>query len=84
MDSDLLNKPIASASAVVVLLELDEFELAKGLENILEILLGDTEMDVANVETVERNGIGVGARAVCSAYLAILLSLGKLDDDRNT
>ena len=81
---DSLYKPITAAAAVVVLLELDELELAKGLEDILEILLGDAEVDVADVETVKGDGIGMIAAALSIANLTVLLGFGKLDNNRDT
>lgn len=58
----LLHKAVASAASGIVLLELDEFKLAKGLENILKILLSDAEMNVANVQTMEGNRVRVTPR----------------------
>lgn len=81
---NLLYKSIAAAAAIIVLLKLNKLKLAKWLENILEVLLRDTKVNIADIEAVERNGVGVGARAVCRANLAILLSFGKLNNDRNT
>jgi hypothetical protein len=81
---DLLYESIAATASVVVFLELNEFKLTKRLENVLKILLGDAEVDVSNIQPVERDRVGVGAGAVCSSDLSILLSLCKLDDDRNT
>lgn len=81
---DILYKSVTTAPAVVVLLELDKLEFAKGLKNILQILLRNTKMDVAHVKTVERNRVGVVSSGLRGAHLAVFLSLGKLDDDRNT
>lgn len=74
----LLNKPITAASTGIILLKLGEFELAKGLKHILKILLSDAEVDVANVQTVEGDRVGVTAGGAGLADLAILLSFGKL------
>lgn len=81
---DILYKSVTTAPAVVILLELYKLELTKGLKYILQILLRDAKMDVAHIESVEGNRIGVVSRGLCGAHLAVLLSLGKLDDDRNT
>ena len=79
-----LNKPIASAAASLVLLQLNKFELAKRFEDVLQVTLGDAEMDIANVQTVERNGAGVVmGRAFASSSLTILLGLRQLGNDRN-
>jgi hypothetical protein len=80
----LLYKSVPAAAAVVVFLKLNKFKLAERLEDILEILFRDAEVDVANIQTVEGDRIGVGAGAVCGSDLSILLSLGKLDNDRDT
>lgn len=81
---NILYESVTTAPTVVVLLELDELELAEWLEDILQILLGNAEVDVSHVETVERNRVGVVSSGLRGAHLAVLLSLGKLDDDRNT
>jgi hypothetical protein len=80
----LLYKPIATATTVVVFLKLDELQFAKRLENILEILFGDTEVNIAYIEAVEGNGTSLCAGAVGGANLAVLLSLGELYDNRDT
>ena len=77
----ILDKPIATASAGVVLLELDKLQLAKRRKNILQVLFGDTKVDVSDVESVERHRVGVGARSVRVAHLPVLFCLGELDDD---
>lgn len=79
----VLHKAIAAATPLVVLLELHKLELAEGLEYRLQVLLGNVEVDVANVETVEGDRIGVTATLSC-AYLAVLLGLGELYDDGDT
>lgn len=81
---DLLNKAVATAATSIVLLELDKLKLAKGLEHVLKILLSDTEVDIANVQTVEGDRVGVTPRAARLADLAILLSFSELDDDGDT
>lgn len=81
---DILYKSVTTAPAVVILLELYKLELTKGLKYILQILLRDAKMDVAHIGSVKGNRIGVVSRGLCGAHLAVLLSLGKLDDDRNT
>lgn len=60
-ESGLLYKPVSTAAAIVVLLELDEFQFAEGLENVLQVLLCDAEVDVADIQAVEGNGVGMGA-----------------------
>jgi hypothetical protein len=81
----ILDKAVASAAAVLLLLELDELELAERLEDSLQILLSDVVVNVSDVEAVEGDRVGVRASsAFLSADLAILFGLGDLDDDRNT
>lgn len=80
----LLYESVATAATGIVLLELDEFELAKRLEDILKILLSDAEVDIANVQTVEGDRVGVASGGASLADLTVLLSFGKLDDDRDT
>jgi hypothetical protein len=79
-----LNETISLGATWVGLIALkdDLLKLAERLENLLEVRLGDAEVDVANVETVE----GCAVEAGCSAALggssrAVLLSFGKLRDD---
>ena len=81
---DILYKPIATAAAVVVLLELNKLELAKRLEYVLEVLLRDAEMDVADIEAVEGDRVGMGARTFRVADLSVLFGFGKLDNNRYT
>ena len=49
---------------------------------MLEICLGDAEVDVAHVETMEGNGVWMVTGR--GAGLAVLLGLGGLHDDGNT
>ena len=80
---DLLHKPIASASPTLFLLQLNKFELAERFKDILQILLGDTEMDVAHVETMERYRAVVAARCFRVSGLPIFLCFGELCNDWN-
>lgn len=84
MAGNLLHKAIATASVHVVFLELDKLQLAKGLENGLQVLFGDIKVNVSDVQAMEWNMIGVGAARLGVARLAVLLSLGELNDDGNT
>lgn len=80
----LLHESVATAASCIILLKLDELEFAEWLEDILKILLSDAEVNIANVQTVERDRVGVTAGAARLADLSILLSFGELDDNRNT
>ena len=55
-----LDEAIATAAAVLIFLELDKLKLTERLEDGLQILLGNVEMNVANVKTMEWNRIGMG------------------------
>ena len=79
----ILNKPIASAATVLFLLELDEFQFSKWLEDILQVTFSNAKMDVADVEPVERYRIRITTACIWIARLAIFLCLRKLSDDGN-
>jgi hypothetical protein len=82
-EGDVLDKTVASAATVVILLQLHKFELAKRFKDILEVCLGDAEVDVAYIEPVEGDGVGMAGRFRVPD-LAVLLRLGGLDNDGNT
>lgn len=50
-----LDETVATATTCVIFLQLDKLELAKGLKDVLQILLSDAEVDVADVQTMEGN-----------------------------
>ncbi len=81
---DILYKPITATAAVIVLLELNELKFAKRLEYVLKVLFRDAEVDVADIEAVEGDRVGMGAGTFRVADLSILLGFGKLDNNRNT
>lgn len=62
---------------------MDELELAKRFEDVLQIALSDAEMDIPYVEPMEWDLVGVAAGGLRVASLTILLGLGELGDDRN-
>lgn len=80
----ILDKPVASAPTAIILLQLHKLELAKRLKDVLKVRLCDAEMDVAHVEPVERDGVGMVAGRLSVADLAILLRLGGLHNDGDT
>ncbi len=82
-EGHVLDKAIASTATVVILLELHKLQLTKGLKDVLEIRLCDAEMDVAHVQPVEGDRVGV-AGGFRVADLAVLLSFGGLDNDGDT
>lgn len=79
-----LHKPVTLAAALLLFLELHELQLAERLKDVLEIVLRDGEVDVANVETVERNAVGLSSSTLRSASLTVLLCFGELGNDRNS
>jgi hypothetical protein len=80
----LLHEAVAPAATGVILLELDEFELAERLEHSLEVVLCDGEMNVAHIEAVKRNTVGLGRIALVGVTrLTVLLGLGELSNDWN-
>lgn len=81
---NLLNKSVSTAATIVILLKLDILEFAKRLKDGLQVLFRDVEVDITNIEAVERNGIRVCTRRLGIASLSILLSFSELDDNRNT
>jgi hypothetical protein len=81
--SNLLNKSVATAATGIVLLKLDKLEIAKGLKYSLKIVLSDVEMNVSNVEAMERNRVGVSATRLGVPGLAVLLRLSDLNNDGN-
>lgn len=83
--TNLLNKSITTTSSLFFFLKLNELKFSEGLKYILKIAFSNTEMDVANIQPMEWNGVMVAA---CSTFriagLAILFSLGQLSNDRNS
>ena len=82
--ANLLDKAIATASVGIVLLKLDKLELSERFENSLQILFGDIKMNVSDVQTMERNMVGVRATRFGVAGLAVLFSFGELNNYGNT
>jgi hypothetical protein len=60
---------------------LNELELAERLEDILKVAFSNTEMNVADVETMEGNGIVVPTNGFRVSCLSILFCFSKLRDD---
>jgi hypothetical protein len=80
----LLHETISTAATIVIFLQLNEFELPERLKDVLQVLFSDAEMNVAYVKTVEWDRIAVRSGSISRLDLAILLSLGKLDNDWDT
>lgn len=80
---NILDETVASATAILILLQLYKLELSKGFKDVLEVCFSDTEVDVAHIESVEGDRIWV-TRRFRMTRLAVLLSLGGLHDDGNT
>jgi len=79
--SNLLDETVASAAALFFFLQLSKFELAERLKNISEILFSDTEMNVANIKTVEGNRTVVSSGGLGIAGLSIFFCFSELSDD---
>lgn len=84
MGGYVLHEAITTATPLLILLELHKLELAKRLEHGLQVVLRHVEVDIADVEAVEGDRVGVAAGTLRGAHLAVLLGLGELDDDRDT
>ena len=85
--NNLLNETISLGSARIHLIALEDdlLKLTERLEDLLEILLGDTEVYVANVETVERGAVGTGGSTTLRGTSStVLLCFSKLGNDGNT
>jgi hypothetical protein len=66
-------------------LQNDLLKLAIGFEDLLKIRFGHTEVNVADVETMERSAVGTrSCAALRRSSSAILLGLCELGDDGNT
>lgn len=80
----LLHKTITTATTILVLLQLNLSQFSEWLKDGSKLLFVDAEVDVANIQPVERHTIGIAVASVLVlARLAILLGLGELNNDRN-
>lgn len=80
----LLYETVALGTALrLFFLQLHEFKVAEWLKDLLDVVFGDREVDVANVEAVERDAVGLGCGTFGVAGLAILFCFSELDDDGN-
>lgn len=77
----VLYETVASTTSLFFLLQLHKFELAKRFKNILQITLGDAEMDVPDVQPVKRNLAEVAGRRLRVASQSILLRFRMLGND---
>lgn len=80
---DELNEAIALRAAGLFFLQLHEFELTKRLKNILQVIFGDGEVDVADVKAVEWYAVRLGSGTLGVARLAVLLCFSELCNNRN-
>lgn len=83
MERNILHKAVSLRASLLLLLQLAELELTKRLEDILEVLFRNREVDVADVEAVERDAVREGGDAFGVTGLAVLFCFGELGDDRN-
>lgn len=77
---DLLHKRKTLAPTILLLLQLDKFELTEWFEDMLEVIFSDAEMDVTHIESMERGGV-TARFAFGVASLAILLGFSQLNND---
>ena len=78
---NLLHEPVALAATLFFLLQLYKLKLAERFEDVLEVIFVDGEVDVADVETVEWDAVGLRGGAFGGASLTVFLCLGELCDD---
>lgn len=84
MTEDLLDETISLGAARVQLIALEDdlLKLTKRLEDLLEIFFGDTEVDVADIETVEGGAVSTGcSTALGRTSSTVLLGFSKLGND---
>lgn len=79
-----LYKAVPTAAATVVLLKLNKLKLSKRLKDGLKVLLIDVEVNVTNIQPVERDGVWMWAGCFGVASLTILLGFCNLDNDGDT
>lgn len=81
---NVLDEGITFASTGFILLQLNKLELAEWFENIGEIVFGNAEMDVTNIEPVEWCGVLIACSSLGVASLAVLLRFSQLRNDGNS
>ena len=77
---------LRASGVLFVALKGNLLQLSIWNEDFLEIVLGDAEVDVADVETVERSTISSASSTTFSGSStrgAVFLCFGKLRNDRN-
>jgi hypothetical protein len=79
----LLDEAVAAAAALLLFLELDEFQFAKRLEDFIQVVLSDGEMDVADIETMEGNTGLLLSSTLGGARLPVLFGFRVLGNDWN-
>jgi hypothetical protein len=82
--NNALNKTISSTPSTVLLLKLHKLQFTKGFENIGEIRLRDTKMDISDIKSVERDLIRRIRFSGIYACLSVLLCFRELCDDGDT
>lgn len=81
---NLLHKSITPAATSLVLLQLDKFEFAKRLKDVLEVTFSDAEMNVTHVQPVKWSSVIVAAAGLRIAGLAVLFRFSQLRDNGNS
>lgn len=69
---------------MLLLLELNKLELSKGLKHEAKVLFRNRKVDIADVETMKGDSVGLRGTAVGVADLTVLLRFGMGDDDGDT
>jgi hypothetical protein len=84
---DLLHETISLGTSRIGLIALkdDLLKLTVGLKDLLKIGLGDAKVNVTDIEAMEGGTVGSRSGAAFRrTSSAVLLSLGKLGNDRHT
>lgn len=83
-EEHLLHEAISPTPTGFILLQLNKFEFAERLKNILEVTFSDTEMNVTHIQPVKGSRVIVVGAGFGIASLAVLFSLSQLSDDRDS
>lgn len=79
-----LDKTIAPTPTTLFLLKLNELQLAEGLEDVLQITLRDTKVNIPHIKSVERDLIRSILFCCTNSGLSVLFCFCKLCDDRDS
>lgn len=62
-------------------MQLNELELAKWFEDVLEITLSDAEMNIANIEPMEWSRVLIAGTSLGITCLTVLFRFSQLNND---